>query len=115
MGMDVIGMNPTVPEGEYFYARILSWTPLCTFIRIVAPEEAKPCRNWRTNDGDGLDATQSGRLANRLQEAIAAGAVEECLRQMRDQPCYECVAHVLTQGLPVFVAFLRGCGGFEIW
>lgn len=71
-GMDVIGMNPR-PRRRIFRHNLFSWSPLCTFIEIFAPEEAKPCRNWRSNNGDGLDAVQSGR-ANRLQEVIAAAS-----------------------------------------
>jgi len=86
MGMDVIGMNPIAPEGEYFRATIWAWDPIAAFVETVAPEEAKPCTHWHYNDGDGLDAAQSVRLADRLQEAVATGAINECLNEIQSYP-----------------------------
>jgi hypothetical protein len=56
MGMDVIGRNPTTKQGKYFCNNIHSWHPLARYICAVAPGVADQCKNWHTNDGDGLNA-----------------------------------------------------------
>jgi hypothetical protein len=79
MGMDIHGLNPTSQEGQYFGANIASWRPLAAFCLTVAPEECKPCGSWITNDGNGLNADQSSRLAQRLEAALVDGSLERCV------------------------------------
>jgi hypothetical protein len=74
MGMDVLGIKPTTKEGEYFRNNVWSWRPLAIYIKFVAPEKLfNKCRNWQSNDGDGLDAVDSILLANVLQAEIDSG------------------------------------------
>jgi DnaJ-class molecular chaperone len=75
MGMDVFGKEPTGEVGEYFRASVWSWHPLATFLYEEFPELCVGCRNWHSNDGDGLDAVQSKALAAALTVALESGQV----------------------------------------
>jgi len=116
MGMDVIGMNPTAAEGEYFRRNIWSWHTLAAFCCYVAPEETEPCTLWNTNDGDGLNAVQSVKLAERLERALTEGAVDNCLEEVRSHRDYDDICRALKpERIAEFIEFLRKCGGFRIW
>jgi hypothetical protein len=73
MGMDVFGKAPKSPVGEYFRHNVWHWHPLARFICGTCPEEASACKSWETNDGDGLDADGSIRLAERLDILVSDG------------------------------------------
>ena len=75
MGMDVFGKNPSAEVGKYFRRSAWGWRRLAICIRTLAPAESASCRYWQTNDGDGLNKAKSIRLADRLDELIASGAV----------------------------------------
>jgi hypothetical protein len=60
MGFDIIGTNATTKEGKYFRNNVWWWRPLAIYIKFVAPEKLyNKCRNWQSNDGDGLNAVDS--------------------------------------------------------
>ena len=74
MGMDVYGKKPTAPEGEYFRNNVWSWRPLADYVLSTAPRDLTDrCAYWHSNDGAGLDAEDSVRLADILQAEIDAG------------------------------------------
>jgi len=97
MGMDVIGLEPTMPEGETFRRSIWGWRPLAEMVCTLEPELTSGCTHWQSNDGDGLDAETSKELSDALQRDIAAGRVER-LVNARDKriaalpprPCNQC-------------------------
>ena len=69
MGMDVYGKS-----GNYFRNNVWWWRPLADYIKEVAPEEiTSNCQYWQSNDGDGLDAENSKKLADFLQAEIDSG------------------------------------------
>lgn len=75
MGMDVHGMAPTNKVGAYFRNNVWWWRPLWRYCCEIAPdiisdELAQACQ---FNDGAGLDAEGSKKLAYRLKGAIAEG------------------------------------------
>lgn len=76
MGMDVYGRNPSSPDGELFRGQSDVWHVLADAICALAPSEARACKNWHSNDGNGLTADESLALAERLQHCIADGSVE---------------------------------------
>jgi hypothetical protein len=137
MGMDVYGKNPTTEGGEYFRNNVHAWVSLAEYIYEAAPDIAIKCRHWHYNDGDGLDAADAIKLADRLRDEIDSGRCEDYARRTcDDRPWDRELCNVLDQaGVPAlpgmdyvltgrdfhvsnvrnFVAFLRGCGGFEIW
>jgi hypothetical protein len=158
---------------------VFTWQPLADMILGLCPDEAAPCKYWHTNDGGGLDAEASIRLAEALERMLSAGEVSDWIR-LRDaslaalpnEPCKWCNgtgvrtdkigaqfghpsrvvgATTTVKGTEIphpragqagwcnacdgrgwsrplstsytldenevrdFVAFLRSCGGFEIW
>lgn len=77
MGMDVYGKAPISETGKYFRANIWSWRPLAEYVELVAPVIASFCEYWDSNDGDGLDAAHSIRLAKLLEAELASGRTAE--------------------------------------
>lgn len=76
MGMDVFGRKPTAEQGKYFRRNIWGWRRLAKCVTELAPQETRSCTHWHTNDGDGLNKAQSIRLADKLDELLASGAIE---------------------------------------
>ena len=132
MGMDVYGMSPANEKGRYFRSNAYAWSTLVDCIHHFAPEIAIRCKGWNYNDGNGLGASDSVVLADKLQAAIDAGEVAEfASRYMGTPPSYmvKAVAHVNQEGmrtvaegsphlsvehLQQLVTFLRSCGCFRI-
>jgi DNA repair protein RadD len=160
MGMDCQGRAPSTPEGEYFQRSVWSWRPLAEYVCQIAPEITAACKCWQTNDGDGLNAEASLRLADALEAEIKSGRTEHFaiireayLEQLPNVPCNICAGTGIRKPIPEkgagnprnggfkcnccegsgyvrpwdcscpfnvesvqeFVAFLRGCGGFQIF
>lgn len=144
MGMDVQGLLPSRPEGEYFGASVWRWRPLAQLLQELFPDETSGCTYWQSNDGDGLNATQSSRLAEALERAIGNGRVALWLRNFEHQKaglpsrtcprcngvdyedCSACngtgeLANIGTfydlnmQKVKEFAVFLKHCGGFSIY
>ena len=91
--------------GEYFRNNIWWWGPLARFICEHAKEEAEPCEHWFTNDGDGLNAEQAVALADRLDELLADGTVDEHAKYM---------GSFSVENVQKFSEFARASGGFKI-
>lgn len=136
MGMDVYGKNPSHCDGEYFRASIWSWPGIWQTAIDAAPEiAAKVAYPW-SNDGDGLDGDDATALGDALLRYLDS---DEVGRERETASVYpgsdatktaEIFAGVfeiptMHQGesafqadrdqLRAFCAFLRYCGGFEIW
>jgi hypothetical protein len=97
MGMDVYGRNPVNEAGEYFRNNCWYWSPLADYISEMAPDIARHCSYWHSNDGDGLDAADALTLADKLQAEIDSGrchayaAIREAeLKAMPSQLCDIC-------------------------
>lgn len=73
MGMDVYGTN----EDTYFRNSVWWWHPLTNYIYNVAPDISSKCDYWHSNYGDGLNDTDSLRLANILQFEINSGRIQK--------------------------------------
>ena len=139
MGYDLYGSEPSTKEGEYFRRNIWYWGPLADLCLSVAPKECRPCKQWHTNDGDGLDADEAIELAEALERGLKDGRVTAYIAALRARP--DCdrrggSADVPREGFQAFVstlkeaanfrddvteddvrefvAFLKGCGGFSI-
>jgi hypothetical protein len=79
MGMDVYGRKPTSETGNYFRNNVWWWRPLADFIINNYSDDIKriPKIAWHTNDGEGLGARDSLRLANLLRRDLDRGYVAE--------------------------------------
>jgi hypothetical protein len=120
MGMDVYGNS-----GNYFRNNIFYWHPLATYIQKIAPEIARNNPEWHSNHRTGLDAADSVRLANKLQEEIDSGRCQQYAAQLPLEPTSWTFKDGQKQSskfaLPFrvnnvqdFVRFLRESKGFEI-
>ena len=73
MGMDIYGRRPSSIAGEYYRGQWDDWHRLADCICALAPAEAGGCKDWYSNDGDGLDAAESQALADKLDNYIING------------------------------------------
>jgi hypothetical protein len=95
MGMDVHGKRPKSETGAYFRNNVWHWHPLADYCQEPAPQYAGLA--WHTNDGEGLSAQDSVKLADILQAKIDDGSCakferdrKEALELMPDEECYLC-------------------------
>jgi hypothetical protein len=88
MGMDVNGRKPKNETGKYFRNSVWWWGPLWTYCCSVAPELCSKVKHGYSNDGDGLGARDSSKLAKILfseidsgnTQAYAVALSEECAK-----------------------------------
>lgn len=97
MGMDVYGLKPTDKVGEYFRRNVWGWHPLWDYCLDLHPDIAGKVEHGHSNDGDGLGAVNSKKLANRLKADIKSGVAkkyiedrEQAISQMPQQICWLC-------------------------
>lgn len=76
MGMDVYGKNPVNETGQYFRRNVWGWRPLWNYVEEMHPEIAELVKYGYSNDGDGLGARNSKKLAKLLREDIFRGVVD---------------------------------------
>ena len=135
MGVDIFGQEPK-EGGDYFRSNWWFWRPLVAYGYFVAPDLMEGCTHWGSNDGDGLDASGSIALANALNN-------DAKLAEFKSEHCYQIPEEKREEGWAVlpdasppvrwrvksvgkeypfdeellreWIAFLRVCGGFEIW
>ncbi len=94
MGMDVYGKNPKSEAGEYFRRNVWGWHPLWEYVENVHPEIAELVEHAHSNDGDGLGARDSKKLAKLLMEDYTSGKVAEYVaernKQLSELPFEDC-------------------------
>lgn len=76
MGMDVYGDAPFNEKGEYFRNNVWWWHPLWNYCLEVHPNPSEKVESGHSNDGDGLDSSDSVRLGNLLKKDLASGKVK---------------------------------------
>ena len=133
--MDVSGLNPTAPEGEYFRASIWQWPLLVKVITTLCPQETSACKHWETNDGDGLNAAQALAFAEALERKLRSGEVAFALcdpaiiSNAKSPVASSIEAWFRSRGFETlrgeaiidenfvaeFATFVRASGGFSIW
>jgi DnaJ-class molecular chaperone len=121
MGMDVFGESATSPVGDHFRNNVWSWFPLAKYSISVAPAITSKCKNWLSNDGDGLNAADSKKLADILQVEIDSGRAAEFAKRYQaendvlpDEPCDLCEGTGQRQPPPQRGAgdqLCNGCNG----
>ena len=95
MGMDVYGKNPANETGQYFRRNVWGWHPLWGYVEDTYPEIAELVEHAHSNDGDGLGARNSKKLAKLLMSDYTTGKaseyVEERNKALSELPFEECV------------------------
>ena len=116
MGMDVIGMDPQSETGSVFLNNNRWWLPLASYCEMVAPEITINCDYWYSNDGDGLNAEDSIKLADALQREIDNGGCARHAKKCQENvdpspvvPCVFCKGTGEADSVPI-IKCLR-CGG----
>jgi hypothetical protein len=93
MGMDVYGMDPSKPEGEYFRNNVWWWRPLWDYC-YENVDVAQKVVYGHSNDGDGLGAEDSVVMADVLDALIRSGHTEEWKlerdKEIENIPLEEC-------------------------
>lgn len=99
MGMDVYGRSPVSECGKYFRNNIWWWHPLWEYCERLAADLIPPDNLGHTNDGWGLGARASRKLADRLRAVLDSGETETYAQQyaefqaaLPDEPCSVCGA-----------------------
>ncbi|SFT72504.1 hypothetical protein [Paraburkholderia aspalathi] len=99
MGMDVYGKAPSSEIGEYFRNNIWWWHPLWSYCEDIAPDIIPLDNLGHFNDGWGLDAIDSVKLADRLTREIASGRTQRHAQRRQErldalplEPCTICGA-----------------------
>lgn len=133
MGMDVYGRNPSAECGQYFRATIWSWVPIRDLMASVCCEivSEELLDAMAYNDGAGPDDPQvCHQIADlfelELEQRPEGFVVESELRvdekghfvhgreigkhEVTYSPCITDADHVRE-----WIAFLRHCGGFQVW
>ena len=77
MGMDVYGKKPTNEVGEYFRRNVWGWHPLWEYVENQHPEIAELVEHAHSNSGDGLNKSDSIKLAKLLMADFTNGKVDE--------------------------------------
>jgi hypothetical protein len=96
MGMDVYGRRPTSKTGEYFRNNVWYWHPLASFIQSRYADEIPKIKQlaWHSNDGDGLGANDSVKLAHLMQDDLNSGFVAQYAQayeqERNEAPKVEC-------------------------
>ena len=99
------GEKPTASKGTFFRRCRWGWKAIAELCKALAPEEARPCKDWQGKEGYGLNGPQALELAAKLDALLATGTVTKYLRD-RDLGTEDDVC--------AFVAFLKASGGFSI-
>lgn len=97
MGMDVYGRNPSSEKGEYFRNNVWYWHPLWEYCQINHPAICDKVQDGHSNSGDGLNASDSKKLAKLLKKDLESGYVEiyakdrqKYLDSLEDKKCTYC-------------------------
>ena len=135
MGMDVIGRKATSEAGKYFRANVWSWRPihalcfeLCGDLldeKILAgmaynggagPQSAKTCRQMADRFDKWLEHNTEGHSVDLGMHVTADGRLITPEMRAADPNIKTRSAYRVTDDhLKEWVAFLRDCGGFEVW
>ena len=101
--MDVYGLKPKNPKGEYFRNNVWWWHPLWDYCCQTCPEITLRVTNGHDNSGDGLGSVSSRKLGLRIQELIKNGSAEKYITEyydhlnaLPDEPCF-CVKESIFQ------------------
>jgi hypothetical protein len=113
MSYDIRGRNPSIAEGEHFYAALLEWPMLVEVLLEFAPEQCRSCEEWFGEFcyGCGLDAEQARKLAAKLKLHLC----DQTIPAYVAEHFHDRETHWLSIGaVHDFVLFLESCGGFYI-
>ena len=77
MGMDVYGVKPKNEKGEYFRNNVWWWHPLWDYCLDNYPLIAGKVEHGHSNSGDGLNSSDSKKLALLIKKDIESGKAQK--------------------------------------
>jgi hypothetical protein len=84
MGMDVYGRKPKNETGEYFRRNVWGWRPLWDYCCEANPQITSKVENGHSNDGDGLNASDTFKLAKSLKANLVNGEAEKYVKERQE-------------------------------
>jgi hypothetical protein len=84
MGMDVYGLAPKSPAGDYFRNNVWWWRPLWDYCEELAPELLAKV-DGHTNSGDGLKTAKEAEMLGRILLVELNSGNTKAYRQKRDK------------------------------
>jgi hypothetical protein len=134
MGMDVFGRNPSAERGQYFRANIWSWSPIYELTVSLCKDllDHETICDMAFNNGAGPEDGQVClAMAGRVDEWLEAHHEDEVSVGIANEeggPRSQLMGDAMAAALGLvpeystdrahlqgWVAFLRDCGGFEVW
>lgn len=85
MGMDVYGRKPKNETGEYFRRNVWGWHPLWQYCCEANPEITFKVENGHSNDGDGLNGSDTFRLAKSLKASLLDGSAAKYIKDRQEE------------------------------
>jgi hypothetical protein len=115
MGMDVHGLKPKNPKGEYFRNNCWWWRPLWTYSQQVCPKITSKVKYGQSNDGDGLKTQKDcDILAKSLRDAVKANTPYISPPELSKVDRQGVMYPFSFENVLEFCDFLENCGGFSI-
>lgn len=111
MGMDVYGRDAKSEKGKYFRNNVWWWHPLWDYCLSQYPTVTQGCKQGHTNDGDGLSAGNSKKLAKLIKRDLENGRAQKYADAYMDKDKYP----FSIDNLKEWQEFLDNCGGFNIY
>lgn len=136
MGMDVYGRKPKSEAGKYFRANIWSWRPIHRLVAELCgdlldeetlvgmgynqgsgPRSANVCRQMADRFDEWLEHNTEGAVIEHASMRVDADGRFVSDKELAANPSLETRSPyaVEDEDLKEWVAFLRACGGFEVW
>lgn len=121
MGRDLRGRNATSPAGRALSLNVWSWEILTKFVWMFAPNEAALCKDWETDDSEGMNAEDTAKLVAKLRAARNRGAVANFIAMhkqgLSDMPVLggnngAPFAKYAPEIIDEFIAFAEASGGW---
>ena len=120
MGRDLKGRNYTSPEGRALSLNVWSWGILVKFVWMFAANEAALCKDWASDDSEGMNAEETAKLVAKLKAARDRGAVANFIAMhpegVSDMPVLGGARRSFVKHTPAiideFITFAEASGGW---
>lgn len=126
MGMDVYGRKPKNEKGEYFRNNVWYWHPLWNYCELMYPKVTAACKNGHDNSGDGLNLSDSIKLARLIKRDLKNGKAQkykdeydDYLANLSQEPCNICSStgiqkvNIKEEGTDIEIEKERQCFGCD--